>query len=324
MKSIIALAGSLAIAAFGSLAAIAQEYPVHEVTLVVPYTAGGPTDLLARALADALSAKWQKPVVIDNRPGASETIAAEAVVHAAPDGYTLLFGADPTFSANMYLFKNLPYDTDKDLAPIIQLANVYMGLSIPSSLSVTTVKEFVDMVAKAPRKYSYGSTGIGTTTHLAMDEFARDNNLKMIHVPYKGTSQVAPDLAAGRVHAMLSNGLVVLPFIKTGKVRMLVFAGPARNPAFPEVPTFTEAGYPNMSAGFYYGLAAPAGTPKGVIDKIANDVRDVIADKDFVAKHFAPLGLIPAATTQEDFLKFIAQERTTMKARVEKSGVQLN
>ncbi|WP_108610588.1 tripartite tricarboxylate transporter substrate binding protein [Aminobacter sp. MSH1] len=304
---------------------VAEEaYPSREVTMLVPYTAGGPTDLLARALGAALGAIWKKPVVIDNRPGGSETIAAQAVVHADPDGYTLLFGADPTFAGNMYLYSKLPYDTDEDLVPVVHLANVFMGLSVSSSLGVSSMKEFIELASKNPKNYSYGSSGIGSTTHLAMDEIAHDQHIELIHVPYKGTSQAVQDLVGGRIQAMLSNGLVTLPFIKTGELRMLAFDGTTRNAGYPNVPTFAEAGYPQVSAGYFYGLAAPANTPKAVIDKIAADVKTVLADKEFVAKHFSPLGLIPVGTGPEDFTKFIGDQRAIMKRRVEVSSVKLD
>jgi len=307
-----------------SLANAATPYPTKPVRLVVPYSAGGPVDLLARALAVSLSTAWGQQVIVDNRPGANEIIAATNVAKSPADGHTLMLATDPTLSLNPYLFKKLSYDPIKELIPITRVAVSNMALVVPSSLPVNTIKEFVAYAKANPGKLSYGSSGIGNGTHLSVAQFARDNVLDMTHVPYRGLAPTLQDMLSGSIQAAVGAVSVIAPFAQDGKLKVLGVSGPRRASILPNVPTFTEAGFPKFEASFYFGLVAPAGLDPGIRNKIAADVKKIAAQPDFRIANLDKFALDSLLDTPAEFEAFLVKDRAAAQAKITASGAQLD
>jgi len=318
----------LAIAAMacatGGLAAAATPYPSKPVRLVVPYAPGGPVDALGRALAAALTTAWGQQVIVDNRPGANEIIGATSVAKSPHDGYTLMLATDPTLSLNPYLFKKLSYDPLKELIPVTRVAVSNMALVVPNTLPVKDLKEFVAYAKAHPGKLSYGSSGIGNGTHLAMAQFARDNGLDMVHVPYKGLAPTLQDMLSGSIQAAVGAVSVITPFVQEGRLKVLGVSGPRRASILQQVPTFTEAGFPHFEASFYYGVVAPAGLDPAIRDKIAADVRRLAAQPDFRAAYLDRFALDSVLDTPAEFEAFLARDRAAAKAKITASGASLD
>lgn len=318
----------LAIAAMacatGGLAAAATPYPSKPVRLVVPYAPGGPVDALGRALAASLTTAWGQQVIVDNRPGANEIIGATSVAKSPHDGYTLMLATDPTLSLNPYLFKKLSYDPLKELIPVTRVAVSNMALVVPNSLPVKDLKEFVAYAKANPGKLSYGSSGIGNGTHLAMAQFARDNGLDVVHVPYKGLAPTLQDMLSGSIQAAVGAVSVITPFVQDGKLKVLGVSGQRRARSLPQVPTFAEAGFPQFQASFYYGVVAPAGLDPAIRDKIAADVRRLAAQPDFRAAYLDSFALDSVLDTPAEFEAFLARDRAAAKAKITASGASLD
>jgi len=300
----------------------AQSYPTKPVKLVVPYPAGGPVDGVARGLADRLAKIWNQPVIVDNRAGANEVIAADLVAKAAPDGYTILAGADPTFATNQYLFKKLPYNTRTDLVPVSRVAFVNMAMIVNGNLPVNNMKEFVALVRANPGKYNY-SAGSGTAAHVHFDAFLRQQKLDMVHVSYKGVAPALQDLLAGQIQATIGGITTAKPHLASGKLKLLAINGNTRAKSLPDVPTFAEAGFPATEAYFYVGLAVPKGTPKAIVDAIASANRNVVSDPTFAEKTLEPFAYEPLGETPEQFATFLIEDRTKAEKKIRDAGVSL-
>lgn len=318
----LALAG-LALATV-SLTNAATPYPTKPVRLVVPYSAGGPVDSLARALAVSLSTTWGQQVIVDNRPGANEIIGATNVAKSPADGYTLMLATDPTLSLNPYLFKKLSYDPLKELIPVTRVAVSNMALVVPNSLPVSNIKEFVTYAKANKGKLSYGSSGIGNGTHLAVAQFARDNGLEMTHVPYKGLAPTLQDMLGGNIQAAVGAVSVIAPFSQDGKLKVLGVSGPRRASILPNVPTFTEAGYPNFEASFYFGIVAPAGLDPEILNKVAADVKRIAGQSTFRAANLDKFALDSVLDTPAEFETFLAKDRAAVQAKITASGASLD
>ena len=316
------LAGVACLAAGASFAA--TPYPTKPVRLVVPYAPGGPVDSLARALAASLSTVWGQPVVVDNKPGANEIIGATNVARSPADGYTLMLATDPTLSLNPYLFKKLSYDPIKELTPVTRVAVSNMALIVPNALPVNNIKEFVAYVKANPGKVSYGSSGIGNGTHLAMAQFARDNGAEMTHVPYKGLAPTLQDMLGGNVQAAVGAVSVIAPYVQEGKLKALGVSGSRRASILPKVPTFTEAGYPNFEASFYFGVVAPAGLDPEIRNKVAADIKKIAAQADFRAANLDRFALDSVLDTPAEFETFLAKDRAAAQAKISASGASLD
>jgi len=302
----------------------AQSFPTKPVKLVVPYPAGGPIDGVARGLAERLQRLWGQPVVVDNRGGAKEIIAGDLTAKSPADGYTILLGADPTFSGNPFLFKKLPFNPFTDLVPITRVVNVNMAFIVPGGLPVNTLKEFVALIKANPNKYNYGSAGAGGPTHVQVDAFLRQEDLQMTHVAYKGIAPAAQDVLSGQVQAMVAGSSAATPHIPSGKMKVLAINGPKRAKALPNVPTFAEAGFPNTEMYFYLGLTAPKGVPKAIVDQIAADTRKVLADQSFVEKTLDVFGFDPISETPEQFAEFLKRDRALAEKKIRPANVSLD
>ncbi len=303
---------------------LAQSFPTKPVKLVVPYPAGGPIDGVARGLAERLSRVWGQQVLVDNRGGANEIIAGDFTAKSAPDGYTILLGADPTFSGNQFLFKKLPFNTFTDLTPITRVVNVNMAFIVPGSFPANSLKEYVTAVKANPGKYNYGSAGAGGPTHVQFDAFLRQEGLQMTHVAYKGIAPAAQDILGGQIQAMVAGSSAATPHLASGKMKVLGINGAKRAKALPNVPTFAEAGFPHAEMYFYLGLTGPKGMPKAIIDQIASDTRKVLADQSFVEKTLDVFGFEPISETPEQFAEFLKRDRALAEKKIREADVKLD
>jgi tripartite-type tricarboxylate transporter receptor subunit TctC len=287
-------------------AASAQSWPTKTVTIVVPFPAGGTTDVLARAVSTRLSAVIGQSVIVDNKPGAGATLGAEFVAKAPADGHTLLMGAiHHTVATNVY--KNLRYNFEKDFAPITTVALVPNVLTVSTKSPYNSVKDIVAAAKAAPEKVAYGSNGNGTAQHMIGTQFQMETGTKILHVPYKGSAPLTNDLLGGQVDMSFDTVTPVLPFIKEGKLRALAVTTAKRSSALPNVPTLQEAGVPNVAIGTWFGLLAPAATPKAVVTRLNTELVKIIQSPDF-KKQMADIGAEPIGNKPEEMAKQIHDE----------------
>ena len=250
--------------------AVAQTFPSKSIRIVVPLAAGGPGDVLARAVGQKLAENVGQPVVIDNRPGANTNIGNEAVAKSPPDGYTLLATAS-TLTINPSLYANLPYDAVKSFAPLTLIATTPLVLVVHPSLPVKSVQELAALAKSKPGQLHYGSAGSGSVLHLAGEMFNTMARVKLVHVPYKGVTNAFSDLLGGQISLMFPGAPIALPQARAGKLRALATTGDKRAPAAPELPTVAEMGFPGYEVSVWYGLLAPAGTPAATINRLHSD-----------------------------------------------------
>ncbi|WP_354685134.1 tripartite tricarboxylate transporter substrate binding protein [Cupriavidus necator] len=302
-------AGVLAVAAAGagmlaSGAAWAQgAFPSKPVRLIVPYPAGGATDVLARALADGLGKAWKRPVVVENRPGASSMIGSEAVVRAEADGHTALLTITTLVQAPS-LYTRPPFDPVKDLVAVSELATTNLVFAVHSSVPANSLKEFIELVRARPKQFSYGSYGTGSSGHLYGEIFKESARLDMVHVSYKGEAPELNDLLGGQVPAAVISVMGAKPHHATGRLRALAVTGAGRSPHLPEVPTFREAGVAGMDGQGWFGLFLPAATPRPIVDKFSADVNRILAQPD-VRKRMNDLGIVLTGSTPDAFAQVV-------------------
>jgi tripartite-type tricarboxylate transporter receptor subunit TctC len=323
LPRLIALA-TLAILPWLGPAAVAQTWPAKPVRIVFPYSAGGPVDVLLRAQAMRMSETLGQQFVVENRPGANEIIAAEAVARSAPDGYTLLFASDAVFSLNPNLYSKLPYDANKDFVPIARVINAYLMLVGRTDLPPKDLKELFAYVKANNGKVSYGSVGLGSVNHLSMSWLAGQQGLEMIHVPFKGVGPMVQEIVANRLDLAFAVVGGALPFLKSNQVKAYAVSAPARMAIIPNVPTFTELGYPALNASFYFALAAPAGTSPDIVARVAAESGKIVTQADFREKYAAALGFEPVAETPAQFAEFLKRDRENAAQRVKASGARLD
>ncbi len=293
-------------AAVFSAAALAQ-YPVRPVRIVVPFPAGGPTDIVARTIAPKLSEALGQSVVVDNRAGAGGVNGTEQVSKGPADGYTLLMGTIGGLAVSMSLHSNRGYDTLRDFAPITQSVFVTNILVLHPSVPAKSVKELLAIARAQPGRLNYASAGAGTAPHLAGELLKMMGNVNIVHIPYKGSAPALTALLSGEVDFNFENTLIVLPHIKSGKVRPLAVTGAQRSKLAPELPTIAESGLPGYNASGWYGLVAPAATPKDIIARLNTEVVRILRLPD-VVERLSSLGAEPAGNTPEQFGAFIRAE----------------
>ena len=305
-----------ALSAFAGLAS-SQAWPTKTVAIVVPFPAGGTTDVLARAISNKLSAAIGQPVIVENKPGAGATLGADLVAKATADGHTLLMGAvHHTVASNYY--KNLKYSFEKDFAPITTVALVPNVMTVSAKSPYNSVKEVIADAKANPDKLAYGSNGNGTAQHMIGTQFEMETGVKVLHVPYKGSAPLTTDLLGGQVTMSFDTITPVLPFIKEGKLRALAVTTAKRSSALPNVPTLQEAGVPNVAIGTWFGLLAPAATPKPVIARLNTEIVKIIQSPEF-KKQMADIGAEPIGNKPEEMGKQIKEE-TEKFARLVKDG----
>ena len=304
-------------------AAQAQTYPSKPIRIVLPYSAGGPADVLVRAIGQKLSEGWGQPVIIDNKPGANEIIGADLVAKSPGDGYTFLVASDSSFSLNQNLYPKIPYDPVKDFVPVAKLAIGNLMLVTRPDFPASNVKEFIDYVKRNPGKLNYGSIGAGSVNHLASAWFNNIHGLQMEHIAFKGLPPAVQELMAGRIDAMFAVTGGVAPYLESGKVKALAVSGRARQPAAANVPVFAEVGYPTMDASYYFGVVAPKGTPADITSRFARDMSKIINAPEFKSKYLQPLGFEAVGDTPEQFAAFLKTDRDLGAQKVKVSGAKL-
>jgi len=306
-----------------ALPTAAQPYPSKPVRLVVPFPPGGSLDNAARLIAQKLTETWGQSVVVENKPGAGGNIGADMVAKSPPDGYTILLGALSTHAVNPSLYKTMPYDAAKDFAPITLVAITPNVLVVNASSPVQNVKEFFAYTKANPGKLSFGSGSIGSGGHLAGELYKVETGTDSVHVPFKGGAPATQALLAGDTQFMFDNLANAMAQVKGGKLRALAVTTAKRSPLAPELPTMAEAGLPGFDISTWFGLFAPAGTPKDIVAKWNADVTKILNAPDVRARFIAD-GAEPAPTTPEQFAQFIAAELTKYARIVKASGAKVD
>ena len=306
MLKLAALAAALALTTFASAsrAQTAAAYPDKSVRLVVPFAAGGALDVVARIVGQKLTETWGRQIVIDNRLGAGGNIGAEFVAKAPPDGYTLLMSSVTTQAINMSLLAKPPYDFVRDYAPVALVASAPLALVIHASLPAKSVKEFIALAKAHPGELNYFSSGTGTGTHLAAVIFDQLAGVRTTHVPYKGGAQGLGDLLSGQVQFAMSTIGLVEPHVQTGRLRLLGVGSVKRYTRLPQIPTIAESGVKGYEAEQWYGVVGPAGTPAAIVNKLAAEIKTIVANPD-VRERFYSQGIEPVYATPEEFAVYI-------------------
>ena len=317
-----ALLGGLALAA-GTAALAQAAYPNKPIRLIVPFAAGGTTDIIARVVADPLGRELGHPVVVDNKGGAGGTIGASEAVRARPDGYTLSVATVSTTATNPAITPRFPYNPETDFVPIVNIAATPNIIAVNPKFPGHDYKGFVEELKKNPGKYSYASTGTGSITHMLMELYKGMAGVQMTHVPYRGAGPALNDVVAGQVNMNLDNLPSSLPFIKAGQLLPIVVAAPQRLAVLPNVPTFKEVGLEPVNRMAWYGIVGPKGTPRDVVDRINAAVRKVLAEPA-VKKRIEDTGSLVIANTPEQFAEQIKSEFATYKEVVSRQKLTLD
>jgi tripartite-type tricarboxylate transporter receptor subunit TctC len=303
--------------------AFAQTWPVRPIRLIVPFAPGGGVDITARVIAPKLSEALGQTVVVENRGGAGGLIGVDMGAKAAPDGYTVVIGTIGNIAIAPHLQSKMPYDPQKDLVPISQLANALNVMVIHPSLKATTVKEFIALAKKEGSKISFGSSGSGATDHLAGEVFNTLAGVKMTHIPYKGGAPAMVDLVGGQVQVVFATVSTAISSIQGGKIRALGMTGNQRFERLPELPTIAEAGLVGFEVNNWYGLYAPAGTPKNIISRLNNEVVKTLALPD-VKNRLLDAGIIATSSTPEAFAAYTQEETKKWGKVVKDANIKSN
>ena len=311
--------GALFAVVLGALPALAQSYPVRPIRLVVPFGVGGGTDILARIIEPLVTKALGQPLVIDNRAGGGSSIGMDVVAKAIPDGYTLVM-TDTSIAVNPSL-RPLPYDTIKDFAPVSLLATAPVILVAHPSVPSKTLQEFIALAKAKPEELNYASGGIGSSTHLGGELLKFIAGIEMKHVPYKGTGPAMNDLVGGHVQVMFSGISSARPYLDGGTLRALAVTGDTRNAAVPDVPTFAEAGLAGVTASTYWGVLAPKGTPKEIVDRLSADFAKAVRDPD-VVKRIGELGYLPIGGGPSDYAENIKSEIAKWAAVIKTADIK--
>jgi len=318
-----AVALLLSLGGVGCANAQAQAYPSKPIRIVVPYGAGGGIDVISRQVGERLSQRLGQPVLIDNRPGGGTLIGAEQVAKSAPDGYTLMVTTDATMTINPHLYAKLPYDPVKDFAPITQLVFLNQLLLQNPAVPANNLKELIAYAKAHPGKLNYGSYGSGSQPHLAMEILKSQAGLYIVHVPYRGLTQTVPATIAGDVQLTFSGAASSQVFIKSGRLKALAVGGKSRLALLPDVQTFTELGFSEVPANAWFGLFAPAATPRDIVVKLHAEVVRILRDPEFVQKELIAKGYELIASTPEEFTAFLAADSERNARAVKISGAKV-
>jgi tripartite-type tricarboxylate transporter receptor subunit TctC len=301
--------------------ASAQNFPNKSIRFLVGFAPGGSTDILARLIAQKMSENIGQQVVVDNRTGAGGIIAAEALAKSPPDGYTMLACTTGNFAIIPYLYKSVPYNADKDLAPVTQTGSLPYIIVVHPSLPVKNVRELIDFVKTRPAQINYASSGVGTASHLAAAYFASAAGINMVHVPYKGTGNAMGDLIAGQVVLMFDQPVSSMPLVKAGKLKVLGISSEKRFPTLPEIPTVAESGVPGFDAVSWAGVCVPGGTSRDIINRLQTEIAKVLKLPD-IAERLMRDGIEPVGSTPEQFQAFIEREKVKWSKVVRDSGAR--
>jgi len=312
---------ALGLACNGVLAQTAANYPNKSVRFIAPFPPGGSTDLLARLVAQKLTEAWGQQVIVENRGGAAGTIGVELAARSAPDGYTIVMGHVGTFGVNPTLYPKLPYDALRDFAPITVLATVPNGMAVHPSLPVKTARDFVALAKAKPGELLYASGGSGSASHLAGEYFKLLTKIDMVHVPYKGTAPAMISMISGQTTMTITGMVALMPHVKSSRLKLLGVATMKRLSIMPDVPTINESGVPGYDANQWYGVLAPAATPRDIVAKLHADIVKVLARPD-VKERLAADGAEAVANTPEQFAAHIRAEIARWAPVVKASGAK--
>lgn len=316
------VASALCAVAIGPVAAQSSAWPSKQVRIVVPFPAGGTTDVVARILGQRLQEAWGQTVIVENKTGAGGNIGAVEVAKAANDGYTLLMASGSIVTVNPHIYAKMPFDAAKDFTPITNVAQGPMVIVVGPNVAAKNITELIALAKAKPGVLNFGSAGIGSQVHMAGENFLYTAGIDVKHVPYKGESLALADVAGGSVEMVPGNLAAMLPFIKAGKVKALGVTSAERSPAAPDIPTVGESGLPGFVNVGWFGLLAPAGTPKEVIDKVQRDSAAILATEDTKQRLLA-VGMTPVANNPTQFADAIRAESATWAKVVRERKIQL-
>jgi tripartite-type tricarboxylate transporter receptor subunit TctC len=298
-----------------------QEYPARPVRIIVPYAAGGGSDLTARIVAQHLSGSLGQPIIVDNRPGASGLLGHDLGAKATPDGYTLLWCTIGPMAVNVSLHNKLPYDPLRDFEPITLTADSLQALVVHPSVPARNVKEFIALAKARPGKLNYGSSGNGGALHLAAALFDLMAGTNMVHIPYKGGAPAVADLVGGHIQVLFATLVTSLPYIQSGKLRALAVTTAKRAPMVPDLPTIAEAGLPGYAASNWYGVVAPAGTPQSIVRRLNREIVAILNMKE-VTNTFFKQGQVALPVTPEEFRAYLKAEIVKWREVVKRAGLK--
>jgi tripartite-type tricarboxylate transporter receptor subunit TctC len=313
----------LALCLLPAAQAVSQAFPAKPVRIVVPFSAGGPTDITARLIGPRMTELLGQPIVIDNRAGATGIIGAELVAKSPADGYTLLFGTASVVAINMVTYSKLPYDTLRDFLPLSPIMTTSTILVVHPSVPAKNLKELVALAKARPGEITLGSAGTGGTLHLPIEMLMKSANVKLTHVPYKGAAPAVTDVVGGQLTGMFVDLPVISPYVKSGRVRALAMASPKRSPYFPDVPTTKEAGYNDVELQNYYALFLPIKTPRDVVAKLHDAVVKTV-NTPAVRDKLVETGADPLTMTPDEFTRFLRADIEMWGRVVKAAGVKVD
>jgi tripartite-type tricarboxylate transporter receptor subunit TctC len=304
------------------LAFTVNAFPTKPVRIVVAYPAGGGIDVMARQIAERLSGSWGQPVVVENKPGANTIIATDAVAKAEPDGHTILMTTDATFSINPHLYKKLPYDAERGFIPVTMLVLLQQMLVAHPSVQANTLEELIKLAKANPGKLNYASYGSGSQPHLAGEMLKHKAGIDLVHVPYKGISLAVPAVMAGEVQLTFSGIATGMGPVKGGRIKAIAIGGKSRSLLLPQVPTFTELGYPEVETHAWFGFFLPAGSPTEAVTRVSQDTKKILEDPGFRQKALIDRGYEPVGSSPGAFASYIESDREKRGVAVKISGAK--
>lgn len=321
MRPLARIASLLAAACFCT-SALAQSWPTKGVRVVVPYPPGGGIDVLARQLAEKLAPQWGHPVVVENRPGGSTIPGTDAVAKAAPDGHTVLLTTDASFSINPHLFAKLPYDAQRDFIPVTMLILLQQLLVANPALPANNLQELIALAKSKPGSLNYASFGSGSQPHLAGEMLKHKAGIDMVHVPYKGISLAVPAVMAGEVQLTFSGIASSIGPLKAGRLKAIAIGGPKRSPLLPDVPTFTELGFPEVETHAWFGLFLTAGSPREAVARVYQDSRRILEETEFHQKQLVARGYDVVGSSPAEFEAYLRTDSASRARAVKISGAK--
>ncbi len=304
-------------------AAAQDAWPVRTVKVVVPFVAGGTTDVVARALAKDLSEMWGQSVAVENRGGAGGNIGADVVAKSAPDGYTLLMTSGSIFTVNPHMYPKMPFDAKKDFIAVTNVASGPQVVTVNPSLPAKTLKEFIAYAKSQPGKLNFGSAGMGSQVHMAGESFVDAAGIDLVHIPYKGEAASYPDLVTGALQLVVGNIAAVAPYVANGRLRALAVTSKTRSPLLPNVPTAAESGLPGFENTGWFGFMVPAGTPQAIVDKIHRDTVKALQNTEMKARLYVA-GMSPVGNSPAEFAAAIDKESAHWAKVVERRKLKAN
>ena len=318
-KFLVGLVVAIVITSSGAMAQ--SQYPANTVRIIVPSSPGATTDVLARMIGQGLTQSWGQPVIVENRPGADEMIGVSAAVKAPADGYTLLVTSNAAITAAPHLHSRMSYDPQKDLTPILMLGQVTPVMSVPASLPVKSVQDFIALAKAKPGALNYGSFGNGTYAHVAMEEFKQRTGTQMVHIPYRGATPAITALLRGDISLLISNLGSIAPHVNAGKVLTIASVGAQRPSMRPDLPTVAESGLPGFSTGAWWGLYGPANIPHPIVDKIRAEVTRILNTAE-ARKLFETNTFELAQKSPEQFVQFIRDDLDNWGRQIKAAGIK--